>query len=766
MSDPGRHGGDRGLLGAVPASASITPGVPTETKLYAPSLRKEWVERPELVSYLAGTAAKLAVVEAPAGFGKTTLVAQWRASPMEKRRFAWLSLDIGDDDPGRLWPHVAHSLQRACPELDGDEILRALRRQSPDMIGVALPTLVNELAALQAPVVLVLDDYHVIKERSCHEQTAFLLLHLPQSAEIVLISRADPALPVARLRAAGEMLELRAPELRFVPAEAAALVRNVAGVEFSDPDLAVLLERTEGWPAGLYLAALSLRGHPSPGDFIRQFSGDNRFIVDFLAEEVLSRQPSEIRQFLARTAILGRFCAPLCNTVAGSAGSAGTIDTLERENLFVVALDDTREWFRYHNLFAQVLRSELTRSEPEIVPVLHQRASGWHRLYGSADEAINHALAAGDVAGVIDLIARNWFAFIDSGRVATVRRWLNSLGDDMVSARPVAAHYAAWAAALSGDPESLQRWLHIIEAAEFDGSLPDGVHSMQSSAALLKANFGFDGIETVRDAAAKAAALETDPASPWQAVARASYATALYWSGDLTAAAAQAQGALASPASAGLGRMLAFAILSLMQADDGNLAQAEQLALSALEIVADADPGLREAPQSALAFAAVGAVLARRGRLTDARLELEHALRLRRRQVGISPWATMEILLRLAPLLLDIGDRPGAAALFGEARNILTSLPDGAEAQLTRLERLEQRVATRQSRTIPPAASLTTREVVVLRLLRGTLSLGEIGRELQLSQNTIKTHTQAIYRKLSVSTRHGAVAKGHEIGIS
>jgi LuxR family transcriptional regulator, maltose regulon positive regulatory protein len=766
MSDPGRHGGDRGLLGAVPASASITPGVPTETKLYAPSLRKEWVERPELVSYLAGTAAKLVVVEAPAGFGKTTLVAQWRASPMEKRRFAWLSLDIGDDDPGRLWPHVAHSLQRACPELDGDEILRALRRQSPDMIGVALPTLVNELAALQAPVVLVLDDYHVIKERSCHEQTAFLLLHLPQSAEIVLISRADPALPVARLRAAGEMLELRAPELRFVPAEAAALVRNVAGVEFSDPDLAVLLERTEGWPAGLYLAALSLRGHPSPGDFIRQFSGDNRFIVDFLAEEVLSRQPSEIRQFLARTAILGRFCAPLCNAVAGSAGSAGIIDTLERENLFVVALDDTREWFRYHNLFARVLRSELTRSEPEIVPVLHQRASDWHRLYGSADEAINHALAAGDVAGVIDLIARNWFALIDSGRVATVRRWMNSLGDGMVSARPVAAHYAAWAAALSGDPESLRRWLHIIEAAECDGSLPDGVHSMQSSAALLKATFGFEGIETVRDAAAKAVALETDPASPWQAVARASYATALYWSGDLTAAAAQAQGALASPASAGLGRMLAFAILSLMQADDGNLAQAEQLALSALEIVADADPGLREAPQSALAFAAVGAVLARRGRLTDARLELEHALRLRRRQVGISPWATMEILLRLAPLLLDIGDRPGAAALFGEARNILTSLPDGAEAQLTRLERLEQRVATRQSRTIPLAASLTTREVVVLRLLRGTLSLGEIGRELQLSQNTIKTHTQAIYRKLSVSTRHSAVAKGHEIGIS
>ena len=228
-----------------------------------------------------------------AGFGKTTLVAQWRASAIEHRAFAWVSLDRGDDDPGRLWWHIVHSLQRACPEIGGEEILRELRAQIPEVAGTVLPLLANELAALPTPVVLVLDDYHVIKERRCHDQIAFLLLHLPPSAQIVLITRADPPLPLARLRAAGEMIEIRARELRFTPEEAAALVRRCRRTsELSEPDLADLMERTEGWPAGVYLAALSLRGHPSPHAFVRQFTGDNRFIVDFLAEEVLSRQPA------------------------------------------------------------------------------------------------------------------------------------------------------------------------------------------------------------------------------------------------------------------------------------------------------------------------------------------------------------------------------------------------------------------------------------------------------------------------------------------
>jgi LuxR family maltose regulon positive regulatory protein len=401
MSEAGATG-RRGLR-AVPAPGSgMLPDLPMETKLHAPSLRKEWVARAELISVLAATAAKLVLIEAPAGFGKTILAAQWRASVLEDRPFAWVSLDRGDDDPGRLWRHVVHSLIRACPGLNGDEVLRAARVPIPDITGTVIPLLVRELAALRAPVVLVLDDYQLIRERSCHEQVAFLLLNLPPSAEIVLITRTEPPFPLARLRAAGEMVEIRMPDLRLEPTEAAALVHNVSGFELAEPDLAVLLERTEGWPAGLYLAALSLRGHPSPSAFIRQFTGDNRFIVDFLAEEVLTQQPSDIRQFLARTAVLDRFCAPLCDAVTGSANATAVLDVLERENLFLVPLDDNRQWYRYHHLFAQLLRGQLARTEPDIVPSLYERASAWHRESGSTNEPIGYTLAAGDGAGVVE----------------------------------------------------------------------------------------------------------------------------------------------------------------------------------------------------------------------------------------------------------------------------------------------------------------------------------------------------------------------------
>ncbi len=756
--------GKRGLR-AVPVPApSAARDVLIETKLHAPRLRTEWVERAELIQSLAGTAVKLVLVDAPAGFGKTTLVAQWRASASEDRPFAWISLDDGDDDPARLWWHIVHALQLACPEFGADELFRALAAQLPDIAGTVLPILVNELAALSAPVVVVLDDYHLVKDSSCQDQLAFLLLHLPPSAEIVLITRTGPSLPLARLRAAGEMLEFRARELRFAPAEAASLVRSVAAVQLSEPDLADLVNRTEGWPAGVYLAALSLRGHPAPSAFLRQFTGDNRFIVDFLAEEVLSRQPDEVRQFLARTAILDRFCAPLCDAVAGPANAARIIPMLERENLFVVPLDENRQWFRYHHLFAHVLRSELARTEPGIVLTLHQRASAWHRQSGSADEAIGHALAGGDVAGTIDLIAQHWYTYVDSGQVATVRGWMRSLGDSAIAASPLAAHCAMWAAALAGDRESVARWLPVVASGEHDGPLPDGMRSMQFSAVLVQATFGFDGIRPMREAAAVAVSLESDRSSPWYALARTAFAVALYFCGALEPAAAQAEEALLGNSAIAVVRMLALAVMSLIALEDGRLAQAEQLAHSAREILARDEVGPGAAPLSALGYAAAGAVHAAQGRLQEARSDLEHALRPRRGTPGISTWPTAEILLRLAPVLLDLGDRPGAAAHLDEVRQLLASSPDGAQAQRTRLERLDRLMAG-GSRAAAPADPLTEREVAVLRLLRGTLSLREVGHELHLSQNTIKTHAQAIYRKLGVSTRPDAVEKGREAGL-
>ncbi len=437
----------------------MIPNAPLETKLLAPRVRRGWIERGGLVDYLAGVPARLLLVKAPAGFGKTTLVSQWDSRTDGKRTFAWISLDAEDNDPARLWWHVTSALQRACPAFDAQGVLAVFRGRVPDFAGTVLPLLLHELAKLPEPVVLVLDDYHVIKDRDCHDQVAFAVQHLPPTVQLVLITRAEPALPLARLRATGDMAEIRAEELRFASPEVAELVATVAGVELSRDDLADLVDRTEGWPAGVYLAALSLCGHPSPGAFIRQFTGDSRFIADFLAEEVLRRQPAEVRQFLARTSILSRFSAPLCEAVDGPAGARAMIEHLERENLFVVPLDDTREWFRYHHLFAQVLRSELTRSEPGIVPELHRRASAWFLRSGLADEAIIHAHAARDVAGVIKLIAWHWYAYVASGRVATVRRWLSLLGDEMISADPVAAHCAVWTAALSGDRESVRRWL-------------------------------------------------------------------------------------------------------------------------------------------------------------------------------------------------------------------------------------------------------------------------------------------------------------------
>ncbi len=738
---------------------------PLETKLRAPRARKDWIHRGELVDGLAGVSTSLLLVTAPAGFGKTTLVAQWDASPGEDRSFAWVSLDPHDNDPAHLWWHVTGALQRACPAFDPAAVLGAFRQQSPDFAGVVLPLLLNELVRLPGPVVLVLDDYHVIRDRDCQDQVAFALQHVPPAVQFVLVSRADPGLPLARLRATGEMTEIRAQELRFRPAQVAELVARVASVELAPQDLADLAERTEGWPAGVYLAALSLRGHPSPGAFIRQFTGDSRFIVDFLAEEVLSRQPAEVRQFLTRTSVLSRFCAPLCDAVVGSQDAAEVIGVLERDNLFVVPLDDTRQWFRYHHLFAQVLRSELARTEPGMLPALHRRASAWFLQSGLADEAVSHALAAGDAAGATNLIAWHWYAYVASGQVATVRRWLRSLGDEAVSADPVAAHCAAWTAALSGDRDELRRWLPVVKSATHDGPLPDGFRSMQSSAALLQATFGFDGIGPMRDAAVEAIRLEPDHASPYHALARAAYATALYWSGDRAGAATQAQAALSSPSSIGLVRMLAFATLSLTQADAGDLGRAEQLAHSAREVLADAGPGFSDAPQGSVVRTASGAVAAARGELSAARRDFERALELRRRYPGLSPWATLEILLRLAALLLDCGDRPQAAVLLTEARQLLDAFPDGAGAQLDRLYRVERRLTGRPP-DMPPAGLLTERETAVLGLLGGSLSLREIGRELHVSQNTVKTHIRAIYRKLGVSTRHDAIAASQDIADS
>jgi LuxR family maltose regulon positive regulatory protein len=736
--------------------------VPIETKFHPPNPRPEWVDRPGLVSALSRTDAKLVLLAAPAGFGKTTLVAQWHASATESRPFAWVSLDRGDDDPGRLWWHVVCALERACPQIGGEGILRALRVADPEITGEALPILINELAALPAPVVLVLDDYYVITQHDCHEQVAFLLRHMPPSLQIVLITRTEPPLPLARLRTAGELAEIRAAELRFTAGQADMLLQSVAGVRLSEPDTGDLMGRTEGWPAGLYLAALSLRGHPSSQTFIGQFNGNNRFVVDFLAEEVLGRQPREVRQFLARTAILGRFCAPLCDAVTGSAGAADLIEVLERENLFIAALDDTRQWYRYHHLFAEVLRGQLAQTEPDLVPELHRRASAWYAEHGSADEAVSHAIAAGDFGQAIVLIADHWFSCVSTGQVATVLGWIRSLGDEQVAASPVAAHCAAWAAALSGDRQTARAWLPVIDSAQDTGPLPDGMPSLRFSAALLRGVYGFEGLKAMHESATVATELARDPASPWYALAKGALGFSRYLCGMPEEAADPLREAAYNPVSLPLTRIVALSTLSLIAAEDGRLPEAQELVQAARDMGQRDE--FRKTPSATLVLVADGAVHAAQGRLGKARAELERALESRRGITGTSPWPTLKATLLLAQVLLDAGDRDGATELAGEAREVLAAFPDGAEALQARLDPLEQRLAA------PPqdgllAEQLTERELAVLHLLGGTLSLREIGEEMQVSANTVKTHTGAIYRKLGVSARSDAVEAARLLGL-
>jgi hypothetical protein len=343
---------------------------------------------------------KLTVVSAPAGFGKTTLLTEWFTEG--RRPAAWVSLDPRDSDIVRFWSYVIASLRVVLPEV-GDEA-EALLQSDPKAVESVVASLVNDLDTLASDLVLVLDDYHVIESADVHESLAFFLEHLPPQVHLVLAGRSDPALPLARMRARGELLEIRAADLRFSPAETSAYFREAMGFALSDEDLRALEARTEGWIAALQLAALSLRDREDVSGFIASFTGDDRFVVDYLVEEVLERQTPEVREFLLATSVLARLTGPLCEAVTGGTGGAATLDMLDRANLFVVPLDDQRRWYRYHHLFADVLRARLLGERPELAPELHRRACDWYDRNGDWADAIGHAMAGADFESAARLI--------------------------------------------------------------------------------------------------------------------------------------------------------------------------------------------------------------------------------------------------------------------------------------------------------------------------------------------------------------------------
>jgi len=468
VAAPPKAAGNRG------EAAELAPLL--ETKLYVPRSRRPLVPRPRLSERLdRGTASKLTLVSAPAGFGKTTLLTEWLAAgPAGERLVAWLSLDQADNDPVSFWTYVIAALRTVASGV-GDSALAYLRAPQPPPIETVLTVLLNDLGTTAGEIVLVLDDYHVIDAGDVQDAMAFLLDHLPPRLHVVIASRADPALPLPRWRARGELVETRAAELRFTPDEAAVYLNETMGLQLTARDVAALEGRTEGWIAALQLAALSMQGRDDVAGFIAGFAGDDRYVVDYLAEEVLQRQPDDIQAFLLQTSILGRLSGPLCDAVTGQGGGKAMLEALDRGNLFLVPLDDRRRWYRYHHLFADVLQARLLDERPGQVPELHRRASAWFQRSGEQAVAISHALAAEDFGQAADLIERAIPAMRLTRQDATTHSWLKALPDEMIRVRPMLSFAVAGALLTGGEPDEVEvrlrdaeRWL--TQAATGKGS--------------------------------------------------------------------------------------------------------------------------------------------------------------------------------------------------------------------------------------------------------------------------------------------------------
>jgi LuxR family maltose regulon positive regulatory protein len=696
-------------------------------KLYVPGGRRGLVARPRLFERLRrGAESKLTLVSAPAGFGKTTLLAEWlAAAPVpraDERLVAWLSLDQGDNHPPSFWTYLITALQTAAPGV-GAGALSLLRSPRPPPAETLLAPLLNELGAMTNDVVLALDDYHVIDAHEIQDGVAFLLDHLPPRVRLVIASRADPALPLARLRARGELAEIRAADLRFTPVEAAAYLNEMMGLDLSARDVAALEERTEGWIAGLQLAALSMKGRDDVAGFIAGFAGDDRHIVDYLVEEVLRRQPERVRSFLLRTSILDRMSGPLCDAVSGQDGGKATLEALDRGNLFVVPLDDRRQWYRYHHLFADVLRAHLVDEQPDQVSDLHRRASEWYEQHAGPSDAsaIRHALAGGDferAAGLIELAAR---ATLHSARSVGLVEWVRALPADLVRSRPVLSTYYAFGLFGLGELDvaearlrDAERWLDGAageppgesadeSADESAGAAPvrmvvadnEELRAVPGIIALARAYLAQvrGDVATTRDRAHRALELLPESDHVWRGGAAVLLSLAHWTSGDLEEAQRAHDAGVASLERSG---DISLAIDAAYDAGDlriarGQLSEAARTYERALRLAVEhGDPAMAGVADLHLALCDVHR---ERDDLEAANLHLQRSEEAGR-HAALPPTAARECVAR-ARLRQVEGDLEGALDLLDRAQRLYVR---GPVPEVRPIAALKARVWIRQGR--------------------------------------------------------------------
>jgi LuxR family maltose regulon positive regulatory protein len=656
-------------------------------------------------------------------------------------------------------------LRRVVPEEEGfgADILVGMSAGGQGIVEAILPTLINALAELPQRVVLVLDDYQFVTGEDSHESVSFFVEHLPENVHLIISSRSDPSLPLGRLRARGEMNEIRTEQLAFSEEEAACLLNEKMGLGIGPDDLSVLLERTEGWPAGLYLASLSLQNKEDKHAFIESFSGSNLYIVGLLGEEVLASLPEDVRRFLLETSVLRRLTGPLCDAVTGRKGSAKLLRELAGSNLFVVSLDEQGEWYRYHQLLSELLLYELRASQPELVLTLRGRAAAWLEGEGYVEGAIRQATEAGDHGRVGLLIARHWYEYAVIGHYATLQRWLASLSEEKIARDAALCLVEAWLCALAGRREDCEEFLVLAEGVPHEGPLPDGTASLESGVATLRAVFGFGGIEDMIEAARSAEALGIDRTSPQAPLVQLGLGISWYFSGDVARARrALERGLRLIDGGHPIVRIGMLSCLSFAAGDEGHPEEVESLAREARALVDKFR--LQAIPQSTWAPIALGRALAGRGRPEEAQEELERAYSARRRLPGLSPWPMLVMLLALAQARTARGDRAGARAMLAEARAILETYPDaGMFPEL--LERQERKLRARKPREGLLDKELTESELDVLRLLGGDLSTRQMAQRLYVAPSTVRTQVKSIYRKLGVSSRGEAVEEAHAKGL-
>lgn len=726
-----------------------------ESKFHPPGVRPGIVVRTALVERLAATRVPVITVAAPPGYGKTTLMSQW--AERIGSRAAWLSCDDGDNDPVVLLSALAVALDR-IGRVD-PSIFSALASAGADI--TVVPRFVSAVASVQPPVTVLLDQAEAVTNRQCLNTIAEFALRLPPGWQLGLASRTAVPLPTARLRAQGGILEVTADDLSMGPREADSLLKG-AGVEADEASVRDLLQRTEGWPAGLYIAALAIKSGSRNSDVGFTFTGDDVYMGDYLRSELLDRTSGAEASFLIRTSVLDRMCGSLCDAILEETGSTAVLEQMEARNLLVIPLDRHREWYRYHHLLRDLMRAELRRREPDLIQDLNFRAAAWFEANAMPEAAIDHAQAAGDYDRVARLILELQQPVWASGRVETVLRWMDWLRDI-----PSAEYYGAIAVhgslifALLGQPAEAERWAAAAERASPGGVLPDG-STMEATLAYLRAILCRTGIgEMRRDA--RIAWEGLSPASPYRATMLYTEGISYLLEGDLARAEPILARALDLATQAGslplAGMILAEQCGVAAERDDWP--EVTTLARRAATIVETGHFG--DYWTSALVYAWASRASAYRGDVGQARFYLGRASRLRPLLTYALPVGSVQALLEMTRSYITLADPEGAAAVLAQVHDILQQRPDlGVLPELA--GQLQASLATANARAVG-ASSLTAAELRLLPLLATHLSYQEIGERLFVSKNTVKTQAYSAYRKLRVSSRSEAVVRARELGL-